>query len=227
MYSKSKRASLTSVMTSAFAGLAMLLVIGNTHAAVVTTLGAGSAVTNPDRQATFDSLVNGQNLTNYQEDGLFVTAPGTQFQTTGSHYENAGNFSFVTIATVDGSDFFGLEFNVGSGFGNSDMLNIVWETFRDGSSTGSGFLTGILGGSSSNASAGSVVGWTDTLLFDTLHVGASNSISYQAFGAQQAISLDNVKIQNTVSAVPVPAAVWLFGTALIGFVGMSRRRKGA
>ena len=28
-----------------------------------------------------------------------------------------------------------------------------------------------------------------------------------------------------VSAVPVPAAVWLFGTALIGFVGMSRRRK--
>ena len=29
----------------------------------------------------------------------------------------------------------------------------------------------------------------------------------------------------TVSPVPVPAAVWLFGTALIGFVGMSRRRK--
>ena len=27
------------------------------------------------------------------------------------------------------------------------------------------------------------------------------------------------------AAVPVPAAVWLFGTALIGFVGMSRRRK--
>ena len=28
-----------------------------------------------------------------------------------------------------------------------------------------------------------------------------------------------------IPAVPVPAAVWLFGTALIGFVGMSRRRK--
>ena len=27
------------------------------------------------------------------------------------------------------------------------------------------------------------------------------------------------------SPVPVPAAVWLFGTALIGFIGVSRRRK--
>jgi hypothetical protein len=28
-----------------------------------------------------------------------------------------------------------------------------------------------------------------------------------------------------LSAVPVPAAVWLFGTALIGFIGFSRRTK--
>jgi len=28
-----------------------------------------------------------------------------------------------------------------------------------------------------------------------------------------------------VSPVPVPAAIWLFGTALIGFIGMSRRTK--
>lgn len=32
-------------------------------------------------------------------------------------------------------------------------------------------------------------------------------------------------IGSTVPPVPVPAAVWLFGTALIGFVGLSRRRK--
>lgn len=30
---------------------------------------------------------------------------------------------------------------------------------------------------------------------------------------------------DSIPAVPVPAAAWLFGTALIGFVGMSRRRK--
>ena len=28
-----------------------------------------------------------------------------------------------------------------------------------------------------------------------------------------------------LNPVPVPAAIWLFGTALLGFVGMSRRRK--
>lgn len=31
----------------------------------------------------------------------------------------------------------------------------------------------------------------------------------------------------TASAVPVPAAIWLFGTALIGLVGFSKRRKAA
>ena len=43
------------------------------------------------------------------------------------------------------------------------------------------------------------------------------------FMAKGSIILDiNVSAAN-VGAVPVPAAVWLFGTALIGFVGMSRR----
>jgi hypothetical protein len=32
---------------------------------------------------------------------------------------------------------------------------------------------------------------------------------------------------SVVSAVPVPAAVWLFGTALLGLVGFSKRRKAA
>jgi hypothetical protein len=36
-----------------------------------------------------------------------------------------------------------------------------------------------------------------------------------------------IRGQVLVDVVPVPAAVWLFGTALIGVVGFSRRRKAA
>ena len=35
------------------------------------------------------------------------------------------------------------------------------------------------------------------------------------------LEIDSV---SAVSAVPVPAAIWLFGTALVGLVGFSRRK---
>lgn len=44
-------------------------------------------------------------------------------------------------------------------------------------------------------------------------------------GSVDIIHFDHLAIGSSPSAVPVPAAVWLFGTALIGFVGLSRRRK--
>lgn len=34
-----------------------------------------------------------------------------------------------------------------------------------------------------------------------------------------------IKTDLAVGVIPLPAGIWLFGTALIGFVGMSRRRK--
>ena len=37
--------------------------------------------------------------------------------------------------------------------------------------------------------------------------------------------IDNVSISADVNAVPVPAAVWLFGSGLLGLVGVARRKK--
>jgi hypothetical protein len=34
-----------------------------------------------------------------------------------------------------------------------------------------------------------------------------------------------IKTDLGIGVIPIPAGIWLFGTALIGFVGMSRRRK--
>ncbi len=36
---------------------------------------------------------------------------------------------------------------------------------------------------------------------------------------------DNISITADVSAVPVPAAVWLFGSGLLGLIGVARRKK--
>jgi hypothetical protein len=50
-------------------------------------------------------------------------------------------------------------------------------------------------------------------------------------GTWKTVALDNKNLShfsvytNGISPVPVPAAVWLFGTALIGFIGFSRRTK--
>ena len=41
----------------------------------------------------------------------------------------------------------------------------------------------------------------------------------------QSFPAGEIRGQVEVNVVPIPAAAWLFGTALIGFVGMSRRRK--
>ena len=43
------------------------------------------------------------------------------------------------------------------------------------------------------------------------------------FATSEVIGID--RLQYGINPVPVPAAFWLFGTALVGFIGYSRRRK--
>ena len=38
---------------------------------------------------------------------------------------------------------------------------------------------------------------------------------------------DDINLNNPVSAVPIPAAAWLFGSGLLGLIGIARRRKSA
>lgn len=72
--------------------------------------------------------------------------------------------------------------------------------------------------------------------------GSDQLMSFIALGATEVSDLDGTPISTTynngmwhvngttgtlsyVSAVPIPAAVWLFGSGLLGLVGISRRKK--
>ena len=77
------------------------------------------------------------------------------------------------------------------------------------------------------------LGWdSDTTVVDG-HGWSSNAIrtpswngimglDLRNFGDNQLGSISHVALYGNISAVPVPAAFWLFGTALLGFIGLSR-----
>jgi len=54
----------------------------------------------------------------------------------------------------------------------------------------------------------------ENILFDEIHLSITDS--------NKAFTLDNLQY---ISAVPVPAAVWLFGSGLLGLVGVARRKR--
>ena len=65
-------------------------------------------------------------------------------------------------------------------------------------------------------------GWTTT---ETVFTALEFAINPANDGKWSAVDNFQYGSVNSLSQVPIPASIWLFGTALIGFVGMARRRK--
>jgi len=81
-------------------------------------------------------------------------------------------------------------------------LNILGETFVFGPGQSSGFF-----------------GLTSTILFDS--IGLSDTVGNG--GALTTGYIDNLRYSNSMSSVPVPAALFLFAPALLGFLGLRRK----
>lgn len=191
---------------------------GSAAAAPITTLGAGAAVTNVDRQAVFGTLTDFAPLLNYTEGGLIISTPDDHCCFPAGYYGNGGNGDFTTIKTVDDLLMFGLEFDFFTGFGDGSM-NIVWQTLRDGVVTGSGVVANAFAPNVTSNTAADVRGWADVNGFDELRVAAGPGIG--AFGDFQALGLDNLKVDLHGHAdVPAPVALTLLP---LGLLALRRR----
>jgi len=114
----------------------------------------------------------------------------------------------------------------GTGAGEYDVLNVTGTANLGGGlnvsffDAGGGLYNAGLGDTFDILFAENINGEFDLLSLAPLDSGLKWDINYLADALG---SLDVVRL--SVSAVPLPGAVWLFGTGLVGLIGVGRRRK--
>ncbi len=132
--------------------------------------------------------------------GNFTQGSGTQTAT--FSLANIGGLDSLYTDLLDGN----YSFNLGSAFSSSNVSN----------------FTNLAGGSSMI---------NLDFLFNTSTVGTYTgnvilaSTGHNASGYSGALDGMTINFKGSVSAVPVPAAAWLFLTGMIGLLGLGRRNK--
>ena len=96
----------------------------------------------------------------------------------------------------------------------------AWTTGSDSNWTPGTAGTPAASGSGSALSAAGAGTWTGNVV-NYGNVGAA----WAAFDGTPYTEKFNVTLNGTAAVVPVPAAVWLFGSGLLGLVGVARRKK--
>lgn len=141
---------------------------------------------------------------------------------TGSLYNDVGSLPGVLLSngdlgtvTIDGFSTIDRTFSPSGGTINLNANTTYW--FVLDSSSVNGLLWKDT--SSTNEDSPGASNWT---ISDNRAFFNTTSSSWETSPTIHMFSVDA-----TVSSVPVPAAVWLFGSGLLGLIGISRRKKSA
>ena len=143
--------------------------------------------------------------------GNFTTNAGCSGTNAGS--EVGANTPNPTPMTFSGFS----AFEIGMTFGNDEnsIFDVTLSIFDNAT-----LLDSVLVTTNGNDISDQFIGLVSDLAFNSV------SLAYGTGSGTLAHFITRIDIgYDDVSVVPVPAAVWLFGTALIGFFGYSRRRK--
>ena len=226
----------TKSVLASICSIALLFWTGASHAALMTFtdeaafLGAVGSATTYDFETSsgFPADTNGSTLGGFAHIGLFdginfdasvyessVTPAGEQSMT-----GTAGTFTPATLTFAPGTTglgFFALDLTiVGSEIIRLlvDFENGPDQAYNIGLDPGDPTLTPKYFGLNDP---------DNSILSATLLGTEAGNLT-----ANRAWSIDDLSVTpGSIPPVPVPAAVWLFGTALIGLVGFSKRRKAA
>ena len=218
------------VFTDNTAGQATFTTAANTATGVRATNGGivGSGTVG-GTNGTINFSIDGagdMTISSYAQDSYLATAGGTFFVDAAGasgtslmtgNIDGSGNVLF----TPTGREGLAAGFNTGIGVAswNDSKKILAWDSFSTGTTTN------VAKGTAAPAFSvtGSVLvddgsgGWTGTLA----STGNINGDNWAGFNNVQFSEVFNVEI----TAVPVPAAAWLFGSGLLGLVGVARRRK--
>jgi hypothetical protein len=204
-----------------------------------TTAGIGSGVTGNGRigqmNFTVDADGNTIHLTSFEMDTYQNTAGGdinTRMVNTaaaGGYIDDAGNMAL----TLNGRTSF-WQFDPVVQGEQPWNLQIYNATTAPACAPGTGAYTPFTTGTSSNMDCNT--GATNTTLTGSALVGgggtwtgtivsAGNVGNRGFFDGTPYTEIFNITVTGTAAVVPVPAAVWLFGSGLLGLLGLARRKK--